>query len=311
MADIHKNSAIANNVGRNKVKALFGNRFSSVIREETLFNPGENFYFANFSFHRKLDFRSVSNYLIFLLPNSPRSSFNFVQKDDSFPLTTCAAVVKSIEFSIAATSDVDSFTLGVIDEHEFLNHVALYHPNTYFELRGLPSGARILQTDKNGLFLRHLVYLFAFANTASSIDGLIFRPDVRAFAFDAIASLFSRNSGQQKINNGNSEIIEMIVNHIREKPYKHLSLLDMEQITGHSRRAIQYEFAKRFRCSPMEWQRQERLSMARDALSSNPSRKIIDIAYDFGFDSPNTFSSAFKKQFGISPIQLKRDRRRP
>lgn len=293
------------------IKALFGNRFSSVIREEILFNPSENIFFANFSFHHRLDFRSVSRHLIFLIPNSNNSKLSFFYNDDSVHLDTCAVLVKSIDFSVSSNNKVDSFTLGVFDENDFLTHAALHYPNIYFVLRGLCRGSKFLRTDTNGLFLSHLMYLFSFAKTASSVEGLAFKPDVRAFAFDAIVSLFTREAGLQFLSAGNSEILEIITNHVRTYPDKNLSLLDMEQITGYSRRAIQYEFAKRLRCSPMDWQRQERLSMAKDELSSNPGRKIIDVAYDFGFDSPNTFSSAFKKQFGISPIQLKRERRRP
>lgn len=50
-----------------------------------------------------------------------------------------------------------------------------------------------------------------------------------------------------------------------------------------------------------------KLSVALDALSDSQV-KVIDIAYDMGFASPEVFSRAFKKQFGLSPEACRRER---
>jgi AraC family transcriptional regulator len=47
------------------------------------------------------------------------------------------------------------------------------------------------------------------------------------------------------------------------------------------------------------------LAMARLKVNNEP---IISIAYDFGFHSPEVFSRAFKKQFGVSPNEFRQDR---
>lgn len=48
-----------------------------------------------------------------------------------------------------------------------------------------------------------------------------------------------------------------------------------------------------------------KLTQAFERLRENNHKTIIDIAYDFGFEYPEVFSRAFKRQFGISPSTCK------
>ncbi len=48
-----------------------------------------------------------------------------------------------------------------------------------------------------------------------------------------------------------------------------------------------------------------KLTLASQQLK-NTSKSVIHIAYDFGFEYPEVFSRAFKKQFGISPSVFRR-----
>ena len=57
--------------------------------------------------------------------------------------------------------------------------------------------------------------------------------------------------------------------------------------------------------TPFEYVRQLRLSAAADKLCAAP-RKVIDVAFDFVFDSHEGFTRAFTRQFGISPRQYRR-----
>ena len=58
--------------------------------------------------------------------------------------------------------------------------------------------------------------------------------------------------------------------------------------------------------SPFEYIRQFRLSAAADRLCTDPG-KVIDVAFDFVFDSHEGFTRAFTRQFGISPRQFRRN----
>lgn len=56
--------------------------------------------------------------------------------------------------------------------------------------------------------------------------------------------------------------------------------------------------------TPMEYVRSRRLQAALRELSEG--RKIIEIAYDYRFETPSGFSKAFKNKYGMTPLQMKR-----
>ena len=69
-----------------------------------------------------------------------------------------------------------------------------------------------------------------------------------------------------------------------------------------------YHFIRLFQSvtsfSPKMYLQQRRLSESIKELK-NPDKKIIEIAYDYQFNSHEAFTRAFKKQFGISPSQIR------
>ena len=59
--------------------------------------------------------------------------------------------------------------------------------------------------------------------------------------------------------------------------------------------------------APFEYLRQLRLSAAAGKLVAAPN-KVIDVAFDFVFDSHEGFTRAFTRQFGLSPRQFRKAR---
>ena len=57
--------------------------------------------------------------------------------------------------------------------------------------------------------------------------------------------------------------------------------------------------------SPFEYLRQLRLASAAGKLCA-ASDKVVDVAFDFLFDSHEGFTRAFTRQFGLSPRQFRR-----
>ncbi|MBP2242402.1 AraC family transcriptional regulator [Cytobacillus eiseniae] len=55
-----------------------------------------------------------------------------------------------------------------------------------------------------------------------------------------------------------------------------------------------------------EYLRRRRLSLAAQELS-NTDHKIIDLAYKYGYDTPEAFSKAFRKQHGITPSEARKN----
>jgi len=57
---------------------------------------------------------------------------------------------------------------------------------------------------------------------------------------------------------------------------------------------------------PGEYLRRRRLSEAARELSSGSGAKVIDIALRYGYDSPDAFSRAFRREFGCLPTEARR-----
>ena len=96
--------------------------------------------------------------------------------------------------------------------------------------------------------------------------------------------------------------VEAICSHVREYPDHPLTLVDMEKMSGFSRRSLENEFHRQFGCSPIKWQQIERLQMAHEYLTSvNGKIAIGDLAYQFGFVSSSKFIAYYKRYFNETP----------
>jgi len=103
--------------------------------------------------------------------------------------------------------------------------------------------------------------------------------------------------------------VEAVCEAVRTRLSKPLTKSEMERISGLSARGLQYAFLKKFGCSPMEWQRRERLHIAYARLESpGDERSITELSLDLGFSSPSRFAAYYRSLFGESPGETKRRR---
>ncbi|MCF0147466.1 MAG: AraC family transcriptional regulator [Clostridium sp.] len=96
-----------------------------------------------------------------------------------------------------------------------------------------------------------------------------------------------------------NEAIELSMKYIEENIKNELSPEIISSECGYS----VFHFSRVFNINQgitlMEYVKKRRLSLAAEDLFNG--KKIIDIALDYGFQTHNGFSKAFKKEFGFSP----------
>ena len=99
------------------------------------------------------------------------------------------------------------------------------------------------------------------------------------------------------------------INHAIEYMEDHLTgevtLTDVAKQVNLSAFHFQRAFSLLTDMSPAEYLRKRRLSQAGAELVSGDA-KVIDIAMKYGYDSPESFSKAFTRFHGVSPMQAKK-----
>lgn len=100
---------------------------------------------------------------------------------------------------------------------------------------------------------------------------------------------------------GMARALDFIEAHLREP----LGVADMAAAVAYSL----YHFCRTFKAAthftPYDYLMRRRVAeAAREVLSSE--RKLIDIAFDYQFNNPETFSRAFKRVMGMQPTQWRR-----
>lgn len=91
---------------------------------------------------------------------------------------------------------------------------------------------------------------------------------------------------------------------VTQDPRTPLNVAEMEALTGLTGRALRYAFSAAFNCSSLEWQRNTRLDLARQALlSSSKPQSIKRLAFDFGFRTPRSFTRYYEARFREHPTQ--------
>jgi AraC-like DNA-binding protein len=100
--------------------------------------------------------------------------------------------------------------------------------------------------------------------------------------------------------------IEALIAYIEANLHRPLSLQELSECSGYSRRSLQYAFQRRFGCGPMQWVRQRRLEAAREALQgASPTETVRRIARRCGYINLSSFSRDIQKTFGRTPSALR------
>ena len=79
-------------------------------------------------------------------------------------------------------------------------------------------------------------------------------------------------------------------------------------LTGRSVATFNRDFRKIFKATPQKWLTQKRLELAYYQLKEKVN-KPVDVYLETGFENLSHFSYAFKKHFGYSPTDIKKNRK--
>ena len=98
-----------------------------------------------------------------------------------------------------------------------------------------------------------------------------------------------------------NDAIEYMENHLRDE----IALADIAEHVNLSAFHFQRAFSLLTEMSPAEYLRKRRLSQAGADLISG-DEKVIDVALKYCYDSPESFTKAFTRFHGVSPMQVKK-----
>lgn len=139
------------------------------------------------------------------------------------------------------------------------------------------------------------------------IDDLIYR-SLALLLYPRLDALLSAPSGSDPAR---ERIFQELLEWVRAHLHTPITLTQLEQRSGYSRRYLQQAFQQRYGCGPIQWIRQQRLEQARLALLNPQSDLSVSaVAARFGFRSLAAFSREFHAQFGVRPSELLREGRR-
>ncbi|MBP3333982.1 MAG: AraC family transcriptional regulator [Clostridia bacterium] len=99
---------------------------------------------------------------------------------------------------------------------------------------------------------------------------------------------------------------EAIKNYIDNNLYKPLILDELAESLHYSKNHIINVFRDDYGCTPYAYYEKQKMLIASDLLIGS-SESVSDISIKLGFENPQYFSKSFKKHFGVTPIQFRKE----
>jgi AraC-like DNA-binding protein len=87
--------------------------------------------------------------------------------------------------------------------------------------------------------------------------------------------------------------------------YYNLRLEDYAKLCNRSLSSFKRDFQRKYKAPPSQWFLNKRLVRAQEQLFST-AKSINDICFECGFENNTHFSRVFRKRFGLSPLQYRK-----
>lgn len=158
-------------------------------------------------------------------------------------------------------------------------------------------------------FLEELLLESRYLGSALGLDEQLYR-------LMALALLQSQGSIERLERRWGAEApgwssrLDELVDYIRTHANCALTLTDLEEQSRYSARHLQNLFRQKFDCTPMQFVRRQKLELAMEKLQNAPGDATVSrIARDCGYRHLASFSSDFRRAFGVAPsVVLRRSR---
>ena len=98
-----------------------------------------------------------------------------------------------------------------------------------------------------------------------------------------------------------NELVRWIKNNLEKK----LTVNALSVFSGYSEWHLFRLFRHHFNMSPMEYIRQQRMSLCRDLLQMQPAFRIVDICIMAGYEDISAFNRTFKRYYSLTPTQFR------
>ncbi|EMB15148.1 helix-turn-helix domain-containing protein [Rhodopirellula europaea] len=226
----------------------------------------------------------------------------------------------------------DTFVIGGDRPHDYLNMDQLSLINILFDPLELPlsigdlqslSGYHALFTLEPAWRKRHQFTSRLQLNPAELIETLRYVESLdqelkqRSAGFRTMATLtmlqlvtFLSRCYSRTRNPESKKLLRIAeaISHIQRHFDRSISLDDLVEISGMSRRNFIRTFEGTMETSPIKYLIQVRIQEASRLLRST-DRSITDIAFDVGFSDSNYFSRQFRTHLGLSPREYRKQMR--
>ena len=101
--------------------------------------------------------------------------------------------------------------------------------------------------------------------------------------------------------------VDDLVDYICTNAHLNLTLTDLEEQCNYSARHLQNLFREKFNCTPMQFVRRQRLTLAMERLQgAGAGDTVTRIARDCGYRFTSNFSTDFHREFGVTPSTVLR-----
>ncbi len=100
--------------------------------------------------------------------------------------------------------------------------------------------------------------------------------------------------------------IKNMLDWVEENIKRNPTLDEMSNFVGYSPFYCSAKFHEHVGMTFKQYLAQRRLSLATEEVK-NSRRKLVDIAMDYGYSSPEVFTRAFVKAYGCTPFQYRKE----